>query len=398
METTRTDIHRPSQIIPSDYNYIAICAMNIQGIGDCEFILRERETIRRHMDKTGGTYAHVETSGSCQVCGNVQAIYLALFYHEASNSYLRVGFDCTQKLEMSGDFAAFNMFRKNVQNAREAQAGKRKAIAILGDLGLAEAWDIFTADWPLHSDDCASKSHTPDCTICDGSGQHERELCTCDVDSRRKLYNSFPESTIRDIVGKLVKYGSVSPKQTDFIGKLLKQIADRPIVEAQRQAEADAAGPVPTGRVQMTGTVLSVKQVEGRAFSYHDDGVRTKLLIKLENGSKVYGNRFANIDKGDNVTFTATVEASKTDAKFGFYKRASLPATEPTETAKRNKKAIAKLKRVMKAAGMISAKGMAFSAWEQQQNGTPELYTAYVELSNLQNELYTEIEDSNQLR
>lgn len=384
----RTDIHTPSRIVPSDYQYVAVWTMNIQGIGDCQFMLQERETVRRHMAQTKGTYAHVETSGSCQVCGNVQAIYLALFYHEKTNTYLRLGFDCTQKLEMSGDLKAFNLFRKNVQNAREAQAGKRKAIAILGDLGLSEAWDIFTADYPVHPNDCAAAGQ--DSNSDDNGAFH---ACTCDVDSRRKLYNSFPESTIRDIVGKLVRYGSVSPKQTDFIGKLLKQIVDRPIVEAQRKAEADAAGPVPTGRVLMTGVVVGTKQVEGKSFSYHDDGIRTKLIIKLENGSKVYGNRFANLEKGQTVTFTATVEASKTDPKFGFYKRASLPALPPTDAQKRNKKGIAKLNRIMKAAGMLKAGGYAISAYEHQSNGTPELYTAYVELSKLQQDLYTEMED-----
>lgn len=90
----RTDIHTPSQIIPSDYNEIAVWTMNIHGIGDAQFLLQERETIRRHMASTGGTYAHVDTTGSCQVCGNVQAIYLVLFYHEKSNTYIRVGMDC----------------------------------------------------------------------------------------------------------------------------------------------------------------------------------------------------------------------------------------------------------------------------------------------------------------
>lgn len=32
MKNTRTDIHTPSQIIPSDYSEVAIWAMNINGI------------------------------------------------------------------------------------------------------------------------------------------------------------------------------------------------------------------------------------------------------------------------------------------------------------------------------------------------------------------------------
>ncbi len=174
---------------------------------------------------------------------------------------------------------------------------------------------------------------------------HTDNACTCDFDSRIKMHTAFPESTIRDIVGKLVRYGNISDNQTAFVGKLLKQIADRPIVEAQRQAEKDAAGPVPVGRVKMTGEVVGMKEVEGQAFHYGDSGVRTKLIIKLENGSKVYGNRFANLNKGDKIEFIATVEASKDDTKFGFYSRAKLPERE---LSKDEKKATAKLRRVLK--------------------------------------------------
>lgn len=313
---SRNDIHAPSQIIPSDYQYVAIWTMNIQGIGDALFMLQERETVRRHMERTKGEYAHVETSGSCQVCGNVMAIYLALFYHEKSNTYLRVGFDCTAKLEMSGDTTAFNLFRRNVQNAREAQAGKRKAIALLADAGLSEAWDIYTQTCDGHL------------TICVGAGLNSfgdhnavEKGCNCDYDARWKAYNAFEERTTRDIVGKLVKYGNISDKQKEFVTKLLAKIQQRPIIEALRQAEKDAAGPVPTGRVQMQGVVLSMKTVERQTHYYGDDGMSTKLLIQLENGSKVWGNRFANLEKGDRVKFTATVQVSRDDAKFGFYKR-----------------------------------------------------------------------------
>ena len=121
-----------------------------------------------------------------------------------------------------------------------------------------------------------------------------------------------------------MKYGSISEKQSQFVASLLRKIVERPIVEAQRQAENDAAGPVPSGRVKMTGTVLSVKEVERQSYYRGDDGVDTKVLINLENGSKVYGNRFGNVEKGQTITFTATVKASDKDTKFGFFKRAKL--------------------------------------------------------------------------
>lgn len=338
----RTDVHSPSNIIPSDYEYVAVWTMNIQGIGDSLFMLRERELVHAHMERTNGTYAHVETSGSCQVCGNVQAIFLALFHHAKTNTYVRVGFDCTRKLEMSGDFAAFNQFRRNVSDAREAQAGKRKAIAILGDLSLLEAWEIYTAE---------------------------------------TVSNQYEERTITDIIGKLVKYGNISEKASAFVKSLLNRIADRPLIEAQRQAEKDAALPVPTGRVELIGEVVGMKTVECQAYSYYGPTEQTKLIIRLENGSKVYGNRFANLERGDKVHFVATVEASKDDTKFGFYKRPFLYQS-PIQ-----KKAIKVLSHAYEAMRSVQIKEFAdvrtaegidaacdtlYSLWQSIQNGNGE--------------------------
>ena len=315
----RTDIHTPSRIIPDDYQEVGVWTMNISGIGDCEFIRRERQRIREHMERTQGDYAHVETSGSCQVCGNVQAIYLVLFHHAPSNTYIRVGMDCSQKLGMGGSINEWNVFRKNVQHAREAQAGKRKAICILADAGNSAAWDIYIAPAATHMEGCKTAGRNQF-----GDDNGTENVCICEFEKRWKESRRYEEVTITDIVSKLVKYGSISEKAMSFISSLLKKIDNRPIVEAQRQAEKDAAGPVPVGRVKMTGTVLSMKEVERRSYHYGDSGVSTKVLIKLENGSKVYGNRFANVEKGQTITFTASVEASKDDPKFGFFKRAKV--------------------------------------------------------------------------
>jgi hypothetical protein len=336
----RNDIHRPSAIQPEDYEYVAVWTMNIQGFGDCRFMMRERETVKRHMDRTSGTYANVVTTGSCQICGNVQAIFLALFYHAESNQYLKVGVNCAQKLGLSLNQDSMNNFRRNLADAREAQAGKRKAIAILGDLNLISAWEIFTEEYPKHAEDCAVKDRFNEV-----NGNGYSDGCTCNFVQNVRAFDQFPEHTTRDIVGKLVQYGSVSEKQIDFLRKLAKQIIDRPIIQAQRQAESDAAGPVPTGRTQMTGVVLSVKTVERETRFYGDAGLSTKVLIKLENGSKVYGNRFQNVEKGDTVTFVATVTQSDRDPKFGFFKRPTLPKRE---LSKDEKKATAKLRRIQR--------------------------------------------------
>jgi len=315
----RTDIHRPSAIIPEDYQEVAIWTMNITGIGDCHFMLHQRELAKAHMARTGGQLRHY-SNGSCGICGNVQAIYLVLYHHAKSNEYIVVGVNCAQKMGISYDADGMNLFRKQVADAREAVAGKRKAIALLADKGLIGAWELYTAEYPKHAEGCKAVYN-------DYTG-YMPGTCDCGQAEAFHDWDRFEERTIRDIVGKLVKYGNVSDKQAEFVAKLLQKIQDRPIIEAQRKAEADAAGPVPTGRVTVTGEVLALKEVDRPAYHYHDDGVDTKALIKLENGSKIYGNRFANVDRGDKVFFTATITASKDDPKFGFFKRATLAQTE----------------------------------------------------------------------
>jgi len=316
MINERTDAHRPSQIIPSDYEYVAVWTMNIQGFGDAQFMLQERETVRRHMERTKGNYAHVNTTGSCQVCGNVQAIFLALFYHAKSNEYIRVGVNCAQKLDMSLDEDKMNMFRRQLADAREAQAGKRKAIAILSDAGLIAAWEIFTAEFPKHTTDCKAAGVNKF-----GDDNGVENACTCDREIRIRAFDNYEERTIRDIIGKLVKYGNISDAQKGFISKLLGNITRRPIIEAQRAAEREAAAPVVEGRHEVVGTVLTIKEVQTDSSFHYDDGVRWKALIRLDDGAKVWGSRFANIEKGDRIRFTATFTPSKDDAKFGFYSR-----------------------------------------------------------------------------
>src|SRR5208337_3984451 len=149
----RNDIHSPKNIVPSDYEYVGIWTMNITGIGDCLFIQEERKRNKAHMDRTGGQIRHY-SNGSCGICGNVMAIYLALFYHAKSNEYITAGVDCAEKLDIGCDFKAMQQFKRRCADAREQQAGKRKAIALLSDAGLIDAWEIFTREYPKHAEGC----------------------------------------------------------------------------------------------------------------------------------------------------------------------------------------------------------------------------------------------------
>jgi hypothetical protein len=211
------------------------------------------------------------------VCGSVNAIYTVLFYHRASNSYVRTGTDCAEKLGY-GDGEAF---RAQCLDARLARAGKKKAQALLIERGMERAWEIYLA----------------------GSGG-KRE-----------------EGTVVDIVAKLVKYGSASDAQYAFVSKLLSAIEERPAREAKFAAEREAASPAPTGRVKICGTIVSVKTYDDECY-----GLMTKITVKTTDGWCAFGSlpsslRYIEDLRGKTVTLTATVTPSRDDPKFGFFKR-----------------------------------------------------------------------------
>ena len=272
----RTDCHAPKNIVAEDYQFVAFDHMKIECIEDCKYALQQREAIQRHMEETGGTYSHHEHGGNCMVCGSARAVWTVLYYHEKTNSYVRVGQDCADKIDMSCGDA--NAFRKHIKNHMKAIAGNKKAIATLEAEGLSAAWELRNREW---SSDFG-----------------------------------FEERTIRDLVDKLIRYGSLSEKQIAFMRNLFKQITDRPAIQAQRAKEHELAEECPSGRVIIKGHVISKKSVEG-----YGGEMSTKVLIQSETGFKVYGSQFSRCQPGHYVEFKATVEVSEKDSKFGFFKR-----------------------------------------------------------------------------
>jgi len=194
--TTRTDAHRPSAINPLDYQFVAHDYYG-SAFGMDEALKGERNAFRAHMASTGGKFSGHEHGGTCFVCG-AAAMYVAKFFHPKSNTYIVTGEDCANKMHM-GDARAFRSFRDKVGEVREAAAGKLKAQKTLDAAGLNKAWDIYVAG-----------------------------------------ANTDAEMIVRDIVAKLVKYGSISEKQEAFIARLLRQIADAPAIAAQRAGSLKA--------------------------------------------------------------------------------------------------------------------------------------------------------------
>lgn len=265
----RTDTHRPSVINPDDYSFVAFEYLKDT---DVALVLINREIINQHKQRTGGTMSRHAHGGNCHICG-AHAIYTALFHHRPSNTYIRTGLDCAEKLDCAEDG---DVFRKRIHNALEAKAGKAKAQAYLAKAGLERAWSIY-------------------------------------VDS---TVDRYEENTISDIVSKLVQYGSLSDKQISFIAKLIEKIDNRAANEAKWAAEREAAECVPVAETRMvvTGTIISIKETD----------FGTKMLVAHDTGWKVYGSvpsSLRGISRGDRVEFYAMVKRSDRDEKFGFFSR-----------------------------------------------------------------------------
>lgn len=276
----RTDEHRPSAIVPTEYEYVGIECMRIDGIGDVQAVLSARERIKLHMLETGGTYSAHAHGGNCHVCG-AACVYTHLFYHAKSNSYIRTGNDCTDRLDYASVAEDMDAFKHAIKPALELAKGKRKAQEMLNVRGMTTAWDLYLAA-------SAKEFHS----------------------------QSWAERKLKDVMYGVITYGKMTDKQASFIKSLVAQCD--PKVAAEREAKQAAvkaeAADCPTGRVEITGSVISTKAQAS------DFGTVQKMLVQHATGYRVWVSIPSGIcaERGVEVTFTATITPSKNDPKFGF--------------------------------------------------------------------------------
>jgi hypothetical protein len=117
----------------------------------------------------------------------------------------------------------------------------------------------------------------------------------------------------KDIAGKVLQWGSISEKQLAVITGQYERHVNKPAAAELK--------PALSGRIVITGTILSCKYVE--SFTGFGCG-SYKILLAEDRGFKCYGTLPAAIDgaeKGDRVTMTATLKVSDTDPGFALYSR-----------------------------------------------------------------------------
>ncbi len=134
----------------------------------------------------------------------------------------------------------------------------------------------------------------------------------------KKCY--WPRKTrIRGVLLSTLQRGvELTEKQLEYIRSLVEEHVKGHV---EREVSHAFAPPAPEGRVTVRGTVLGTKWKDS------DWGAQLKMLVQSEEGWKCYGSVPTQADseeiKDRKVQFVATLERSKDDECFAFYKRPS---------------------------------------------------------------------------
>lgn len=293
----RTDIHRPSAIIPEDYEFVAAMtrADSLEGAIQLE---GERQRLRAHREATGGRYSDHDHGGSCHVCG-ASFIDYAIFHHAPTNTYIHTGFDCAEKLG-GGDPEAFKAIRDERRALEKAKAGKMKARAQLKERGLLERVEA------IFDTGLGNVVHA------EGHPDHFEGL---DRDLQER--GEAEEWTIADMVRKLIRYGSLSEKQWGYMRSLFEKLDRLPEFQAKRDEERAKAEPAPEGRMVVTGKVATLKTQESQW------GAQVKMLLLEDRGFKVWTTvpRGLDVERGDRVQLTVTLDPKADDPSFAIGRR-----------------------------------------------------------------------------
>ena len=296
----RTDIHRPSApgFDPEAYEYVGVIDLNpyeirdadgrvedviahssigddeMQKLGERGYTPAAHYKIEYEVTPEGMIETVYEDMHNCGHCGS-RIRYAAVMAHESSMEFIVVGQDClTNRFdEMSkADFKALRDAAKKA--ARESKKAEQRAALIPEPPELAGAAE---------------------------SG------------------NTF----IQDVMRKFYRYGELSDRQIAAVKTALVRDAERAEQQAQWATEAELAADAPTGKVTVTGEIVSVKSQETMF------GSTLKMTVKTEAGWKLWVTVPSSIMgtderlSGKQVTLTVTVTPSNDDPKFAFGKRPS---------------------------------------------------------------------------
>lgn len=281
MSKKRSDIHSEANFVPEDYVfYNCYDAHPDYPMGDF-WLEMKREVISAVLSRNGS----IHPLGSCALCGHVHLRYVNVFTHVPTDKLICVGQSCAYgRMEM--DSSEFDRFMRIVKVNRAAAKAE----------GAGAAWRANNTDLVVF---------------------FTEELPT---------WKFYSLNFLNSLAGQVKSKGKLSGFQTDAARRCM--INGRPheakaaTRDADRATEKANAVDCPEGRMVITGEIVKLDSKAGYAYNT----VRWVMTVKDDRGFVLWGTQPASLshaEKGDRVQFTATIERSDQDAKFGFFKRPS---------------------------------------------------------------------------
>ena len=282
MVRERVDVHRPAEMIPSDYRYLASSyPVETHEGTDVEWDgTEEWETLGRPYRSTCEHAVHLQ----CDHCG-ARHKYQTILLYAPTGEILSVGQTCATERFGRSDWK--NVIADGARRAELKAERERKAAAALAALSTMAPEALAAFQWAR------------------------------DEETANPI--------ARDMVSKVERFGPLTERQVSFLIKLHAET-----LEKVRAVEQGDIAPCPSGRQEITGTILSAKQVlDEFASSRYHTAYKTKILVQDDRGFRVYGSMPSALStpegdlKGKRVRFTAAVEPKKEDPTFGFFLRPS---------------------------------------------------------------------------
>jgi polyhydroxyalkanoate synthesis regulator phasin len=120
----------------------------------------------------------------------------------------------------------------------------------------------------------------------------------------------YEERTIKDIMGRLVKYGDITKKQKNFVVDLLKRIPEREKKAAERKKLAENRKPLKVGEVIEVCAEV-VKTGWGTAYHYYSPAPKRVTMIDENYGMLWFQSSATcvdDIERGHKIHGTVTVK------------------------------------------------------------------------------------------
>lgn len=285
---TRTDTHRPSVLDPAEYLEVgSFDAHYKDGYYEVDPGFEDHEYSGVHAE-----------NGKCDHCGT-RIRYGVIFHHEPSDTLVAVGLTCARTLGLN------SLSEKEIK----AKAEHHRILKMIAAWKQERPENAEAADY-------IDAMFAADGEYRDAMEEWNDKGCVGPAPQARIRYNTF----VSDVGRKLRRYGSLSEKQVEAILKAKAGAEKYQAMKDEEAAKLAEAAPLAEGRYEITGDVISVKSGE------NDYGYWIKMLVKMDDGNKVYGTAPGSLLgtgslTGSRVTFSAKVERSRDDEHFGFFSR-----------------------------------------------------------------------------